>query len=94
MYRIPINYKCFIGLRKINQTMRDFKLFEDKQGAGVTGTVTITMNLPEIPSKEQISEVGKIYVEEFNRLAESEDKDFEILFFDFDSFGMIEKVEQ
>ena len=94
MYRIPINFRCFAGDRKINQFMREVAGWDGSEGIGTNVTVTITGNFADIPDMDKISEIGKIYMEEFNRVAAEQKQGLELLTCDFESFGAIEKLSE
>lgn len=89
MYRIPINYSCFMGWRSINQDMHSFGLLEDGQNFGFRQTITLTMTLPTIPSQEKIAEYGKVIQDEYNKT----EGEFDIVSINFESFGAIEELE-
>lgn len=89
-YRIEMNFKCFFGLKDMNDFLRQVGGMNNDEGYGMNQTIVVTQTMLDIPDKEYLKKVADIIKNGWNKDNNSK---FEILSAKFESFGEITKVE-
>lgn len=89
MYNVTIAFKCFIGLKEINEVMRSCNLFEKNEGTGYHQIINISGAFSEIPDDAMLDKMAEILMNSFNE----SDGTLEMLSAEFESFPKIQKIK-
>lgn len=88
-YRIEMNFKCFFGIKEMNNFLREVGGLGKDAGYGIERILTITQTMLDIPDEEYLEKVAEIIKDVWNKDKNSKQ---EILSSKFESFGKITKI--